>query len=133
MTRVKSLRISVFRWSKNFSLTQRDSSSIEESIVALPDAWPRRAHGRYVAVMGELRMGTRAATVIVVAFVIAACSGGSDKSDCSSQAQCDTIANDIRNAAKARNIPTQGICSANPPPDFKSACDALRDCNAHLC
>ena len=60
---------------------------------------------------------------------VSACSGGR------TQADCDAIAQEIRDAAAARGIPAQGICSSQNPTvqkDFGAKCQELRECNDDL-
>ena len=49
------------------------------------------------------------------------------KSD--AQSKADTVANDIRNAARVRGIPTTGACNNPSAPEFANACQTLRDNN----
>ena len=45
------------------------------------------------------------------------------------QSKADTVAQDIRNAATARGIPTTGACNNPSAPEFANACATLRDNN----
>lgn len=74
---------------------------------------------------------------LVVLLSLVACSGGSG-GEPTTQAECDKIAADIREAASRRSPPLnpQGVCNstdATVKKDFQQACDALRDCNARCC
>jgi hypothetical protein len=45
------------------------------------------------------------------------------------QSKADTVANDIRTAATARQLPAQGVCNNAGAPEFANACKTLRDNN----
>lgn len=48
------------------------------------------------------------------------------------QSKADTVANDIRNAAKVRGIPAQGACNNASAPEFANACKTLKDNNSKV-
>lgn len=62
-----------------------------------------------------------AGTLVLV--LLWACSSGRSKAD------CEKIAADIRRAADARGLPSQGVCNNQGAPEFREACEALRKCN----
>jgi hypothetical protein len=67
----------------------------------------------------------RRVIAICVPLATSSCSGGSGQT----QADCDKLATEIRNAAVQRNIPAQGACERNIP-DLAQACADLAACNA---
>lgn len=62
--------------------------------------------------------------VLLGALIAPGCS-----SDCDED-KCEKIAANIRTTARIRGLAEQSVCSNPNAPDFKGACDALRDCNA---
>jgi hypothetical protein len=70
--------------------------------------------------VGLVAAGVGAAGAIVFALF---------KSD--AQSKADTVTTQIRNAAAARNIPTQGACNRGNP-DLASACQILKDNNGKV-
>lgn len=65
--------------------------------------------------------------IIVAGCLVLSCSSTADK-----QRECDRIAEDIRVAADKRGLPRQGVCNNPNVPEFASACESLRKCNAEL-
>ncbi|MBX3212874.1 MAG: hypothetical protein KF850_12625 [Labilithrix sp.] len=52
------------------------------------------------------------------------------KSD--AQSKADTVAGDIRDAARLRGVPAQGVCNDPNQPDFADACQTLKDNNSKV-
>jgi hypothetical protein len=48
------------------------------------------------------------------------------------QSKADTVANDIRTAARARGLEVQGVCNNPSAPEFGNACKTLRDNNSKV-
>jgi len=70
-------------------------------------------------------------------FLLAVLSIGCSSSGPSkTQAECDSMADDIRKAAAARGIPADGVCSsanAQIQKDFGQACANLKSCQSDCC
>lgn len=67
---------------------------------------------------------------LVVLLVLAACSD-SDEDRAAKQKECDHLEDEIRRAATARGLPTQGACNAGIS-DFEQACVSLQRCRRDL-
>ena len=66
-----------------------------------------------------------------VGILVVACSGGSSKT----QADCDAIANQIRQQAQKDGLATTGICNSTDPSvarRYAEACKALQECQAEV-
>jgi hypothetical protein len=59
-----------------------------------------------------------------------ACSSSDEEKE-QKQKECDAIAAEIRTAATARGMPTQGACNAGVA-DFATACAKLQECNEEV-
>lgn len=71
----------------------------------------------------------------VVACLLLAC-GGEEEDNRTTQAECDKLSNDIREAAESRGLLPVGVCSNADPQvqeTFRRMCDALTECNNRCC
>jgi hypothetical protein len=68
--------------------------------------------------------------------VVALCACGKSESECNETRQrCDRISNDIKQAAAARGIAAEGVCTSSEEQvqkDFGRACAEQKACNDEL-
>ncbi len=67
----------------------------------------------------------------VLLMLVVAC-GSSEDEKAAKQRECDQIATDIRDAARARSLPEEGACNNPNATDFATACARLKQCNNEL-
>jgi hypothetical protein len=73
---------------------------------------------------------TRTLSLVLVASLAGACSSTEEEE--AKQRECDQIAEQIREAARARGLRSEGLCDKTKAPELAADCTRLSECNRQL-